>query len=154
MDWKTLFLSPEGRIGRQAFWIGWLCLFGASAVLNVIPVIGHILMLGVIYSSVCIHTKRLHDMGQTGWWQVLPVVFGPILVAGAALSVGVLPAIAALTHGEPEISALSALAGLFISCFIAFAIWLAFTLWVGCSSGQPSDNKYGAPPPKTAAVAL
>ena len=70
MDWKTLFLSPEGRIGRQAFWIGWLVVMGASTVLNVIPVVGHVLMLGVIYASVCIHTKRLHDMGQTGWWQV------------------------------------------------------------------------------------
>jgi uncharacterized membrane protein YhaH (DUF805 family) len=154
MDWKTLFLSPEGRIGRQAFWIGWLCLLGASVVLNAVPVVGHVLMLVVIYASVCIHTKRLHDMGQTGWWQVLPVVFGPILVTGAAISVGVLPAIAALTNGEPELSALTALGGFFVSCFIAFAIWLAFTLWTGCSSGQPGDNKYGPPPTDTAAVAL
>lgn len=154
MDWKTLFLSPEGRIGRQAFWIGWLCLLGASAVLNVIPVIGHVLMLVVIYSSVCIHTKRLHDMGQTGWWQVLPVVFGPVLVAGAATSIGVMAAFAALTNGNPELSALTALGGFFVSCFIAFAIWLAFTLWVGCSLGQPGDNKYGPPPTNTAAVAL
>ena len=154
MDWKTLFLSPEGRIGRQAFWIGWLCLLGASVVLNVIPPIGHVLMLLVVYSSICIHSKRLHDMGQTGWWQVLPVVFGPVLVTGSALSVGVLPAIAALTHGEPEISALTAVAGLFVSLFIAFCIWLAFTLWVGCSSGQPRENKYGPVPPDAAAVAL
>ncbi|WP_082539875.1 MULTISPECIES: DUF805 domain-containing protein [unclassified Caulobacter] len=154
MDWKTLFLSPEGRIGRQAFWIGWLCLLGASVVLSAIPLIGHVLMLVVIYASVCIHTKRLHDMGQTGWWQVLPVVFGPVLVMGSALSIGVLPAIAALTHGEPELSVLAALGGFAVSCFIAFAIWLAFTLWVGCSSGQIGDNKYGSPPTDTAAVAL
>jgi uncharacterized membrane protein YhaH (DUF805 family) len=154
MDWKTLFLSPEGRIGRQAFWIGWLVLLGVNVAVGWVPLVGHIIALGTIYSSVCIHSKRLHDMGQTGWWQVLPWVFGPILIMGSALSVGVLPAIAALTHGEPEISALSAVAGLFISIFIAFAIWLAFTLWVGCSSGQPGDNKYGAPPPNTAAVAL
>ena len=154
MDWKTLFLSPEGRIGRQSFWIGWLCLWGASAVLAAIPFIGHLLMLGVIYSCVCIHTKRLHDMGQSGWWQVLPVVFGPVLVMGSALSIGVLPAIAAITNGEPELSALTALGGFFISCFIAFAVWLAFTLWVGCSTGQPRENQYGPAPTNAAAVAI
>jgi uncharacterized membrane protein YhaH (DUF805 family) len=154
MDWKTLFLSPEGRIGRQAFWIGWLVLLGVNVAVGWVPLVGHVIWLGTVYCSVCIHTKRLHDMGQTGWWQILPIVFGPILIMGSALSIGVLPAIAALTNGEPELSALTALGGFFVSCFIAFAIWLAFTLWVGCSSGQAGDNKYGPPPANTAAVAL
>lgn len=152
MDWKTLFLSPEGRIGRQAFWIGWLVLLGLNVAVGWVPVFGGIVWLGTVYASVCVHSKRLHDMGQTGWWQVLPWVFGPVLVTGSALSVGVMPAIAALTNGEPEVSALTAVAGLFLSIFIAFAIWLAFTLWVGCSSGQPGDNRYGAAPINTAAV--
>ncbi len=152
MDWKTLFLSPEGRIGRQAFWIGWLVLLGASTVLNVIPVIGHVLMLGVIYASVCIHTKRLHDMGQTGWWQVLPWVIGPSLVLGAGVSVAALPAIAALTNGEPALPALQAVAGLVVSVFVAFGIWLAFTLWVGCSSGETRENKYGPAPVQAVSV--
>ena len=30
--------------------------------------------------------------------------------------------------------------------FIAFAVWLAVTLWVGCSVGQPRENQYGPPP--------
>ena len=146
MDWKTLFLSPEGRIGRQAFWIGWLVVMGASTVLNVIPVVGHVLMLGVIYASVCIHTKRLHDMGQTGWWQVLPWVIGPSLVLGAGVSVAALPAIAAITTGEPVLPALQAVAGLVVSVFVAFGLWLAFTLWVGYSVGDARENKYGPAP--------
>lgn len=154
MDWKTLFLSPEGRIGRQAFWIGWLCLLGASAVLNVIPVIGHLLMLVVIYSSVCIHTKRLHDMGQTGWWQVLPWVLGPVLVFGAIASVGFSAIATAFDGGEPSMALLASIGGLLMSMFIAFAVWLAFTLWVGCSTGATGDNKYGAPPTDAHAVAL
>nr|WP_295113403.1 DUF805 domain-containing protein [uncultured Caulobacter sp.] len=154
MDWKTLFLSPEGRIGRQAFWIGWLCLLGASVVLNALPVIGHVLMLLVIYSSICIHTKRLHDMGQTGWWQVLPWVLGPVLVFGAIASVGISAIMTAFHDGEPTAALLASIGGLFMSMFIAFAIWLAFTLWVGCSTGVTGENKYGPVPPNTAAVAL
>lgn len=154
MDWKTLFLSPEGRIGRQAFWIGWLVLLGVNVVAGWLPLVGWVISLATIYASVCIHTKRLHDMGQTGWWQVLPWVLGPILVFGAVASVGFSALGSAFNGGEPSMAMLASLGGLLMSMFIAFAVWLAFTLWVGCSTGQPGDNKYGAPPINTAAVVL
>ena len=154
MDWKTLFLSPEGRIGRQAFWIGWLVLLGVNVVAGWLPLIGWAISLATIYASVCIHTKRLHDMGQTGWWQVLPWVLGPILVFGAVASIGLSALGSAFNGGEPSMAMLASLGGLLMSMFIAFAVWLAFTLWVGCSTGQPGDNKYGAAPINTAAVVL
>jgi len=149
MDWKNLFFSPEGRIGRQAFWIGWLCLLGANVVAGWIPFFGWALSLVTIYGSICIHTKRLHDMGQTGWWQVLPWVFGPVLVFGAIASIG-LSALLGAWHNTTDLAVLASLGGFFISMFIAFAVWLAFTLWVGCSTGQPGENKYGAEPLNTA----
>lgn len=154
MDWKTLFLSPEGRIGRQAFWIGWLVLLGVNVVAGWLPVIGWAISLATIYSSVCIHTKRLHDMGQTGWWQVLPWVLGPVLVFGAVASVGVSAIMTGLHDGEPTAALLASIGGLLMSFFIAFAIWLAFTLWVGCSTGVAGENKYGPMPANAAAVAL
>jgi len=152
MDWKTLFFSPEGRIGRQAFWIGWLCLLGVNVVLGWIPLFGQALSLATIYCSVCVHNKRLHDMGQTGWWQVLPWVFGPLLVFGSIASVGITAIMAGLKGGQPEMAVLGAVAGMLISMFIAFAIWLAFTLWVGFSLGQPGDNKYGPAPQTTVMI--
>jgi len=54
MDWKTLFFSPDGRIGRQSFWIGWLVLLGVNVVLGWIPLIGWALSLVTIYCNVCI----------------------------------------------------------------------------------------------------
>jgi len=154
MDWKTLFLSPEGRIGRQAFWIGWLVLLGVNVVAGWLPVIGWAISLVTIYSSVCIHSKRLHDMGQTGWWQVLPWVLGTVLVFGAIASVGISAIMAGVEGGEPSMALLASIGGLLMSFFIAFAVWLAFTLWVGCSTGVTGENKYGPMPPNTAAVAL
>lgn len=154
MDWKTLFLSPEGRIGRQSFWIGWLCLLGASMVLNVVPGIGHLAALALIYPSICIHSKRLHDMGQTGWWQILPWVLGPVLVFGAIASVGISAIMTAFNGGEPSAALFATIGGLAMSIFISFAVWLAFTLWVGCSSGEPRDNKYGSVPTDAPAVAI
>ena len=153
MDWKNLFFSPEGRIGRQSFWIGWLCLLGAVVVSHWIPFIGLAVLLAAVYGSVCIHTKRLHDMGQTGWWQVLPWVFGPILVFGSLVSIGFSALVAMVNHGEPGLAAIAALGGFFISLFVAFAVWLAFTLWVGCSTGHLGENKYGSEPMR-AAVAI
>lgn len=146
MDWKTLFFSPEGRIGRQSFWIGWLCLAGVAAVAHRLPLIGWMVSLAAVYCSICIHAKRLHDMGQTGWWQLLPLVLGPLLVMGSVISIGVTAALTTLSQGEPDLAAVTALGGLFIATFIAVAVWLAFTLWVGCSTGQVGDNKYGPEP--------
>ena len=54
-----------------------------TGALPLLVIVQAMLSLATIYASVCIHTKRLHDMGQTGWWQVLPWVLGPALVFGA-----------------------------------------------------------------------
>ena len=32
MDWKYLFTSLEGRIGRQSYWMGVLALYGMNVV--------------------------------------------------------------------------------------------------------------------------
>ena len=71
MDWKSLFLSADGRIRRSEFWIGWLVIFAVNALLGwVIPLLSILL----IYPTVCIFSKRLHDMGKTGWLQLAPIV--------------------------------------------------------------------------------
>src|SRR5512146_1322606 len=72
MSWAALFFSPEGRINRTHFWLGWLVLFGAGMFLLWIPVFGHIVLLLSLYCHVCVYAKRLHDMGRTGWLQIVP----------------------------------------------------------------------------------
>ena len=89
MDWKSLFFSAEGRIGRQVFWIGWLMLLGAHVVAGWIPLIGQVIALMAIFAWVCLCTKRLHDMGRSGWWQLVPIALGPVLIIGSAMSIGV-----------------------------------------------------------------
>ena len=37
MDWAKLFFSADGRIGRQAYWIGWLVLIGVNTLLFWVP---------------------------------------------------------------------------------------------------------------------
>ncbi|MEJ2816012.1 MULTISPECIES: DUF805 domain-containing protein [unclassified Caulobacter] len=146
MDWKSLFFSAEGRIGRQAFWIGWLVLLGVQMLAGWIPVVGHALGLIALFAWVCLCTKRLHDMGRSGWWQAPALALGPVLVVGSALWIGFGAAVAALTGGEPELAALAGVGVLLVSIAVAFISMIAFTLWVGVVEGEPGDNRYGHPP--------
>jgi uncharacterized membrane protein YhaH (DUF805 family) len=152
MDWKSLFFSAEGRIGRQAFWIGWLVLLGVQVVAGWIPVVGHALGLVALFAWVCLCTKRLHDMGRSGWWQAPPFALSVVLVVGSALWIGVGAALAAITDGNPEVVALAGVGVLLIGIFVSFVTMIAFTLWVGVAEGQTGENRYGAPPLTAAMV--
>ena len=146
MDWKSLFFTAEGRIGRQAFWIGWLMLMGVHVLAGWIPLIGQVLALAAVFAWVCLCTKRLHDMGRTGWWQLLPILLGPVLITGSAISIGVGAVLADLTNGDAGWAALAGVGGLFVSLAIATVAVIGFTVWVGLTEGQAGENRYGEPP--------
>jgi uncharacterized membrane protein YhaH (DUF805 family) len=153
MDWKSLFFSAEGRIGRQAFWIGWLMLLGAHVVAGWIPLIGQIVAIAAIFAWVCLCTKRLHDMGRSGWWQIVPVVLGPVLVVGSVMSIGFSAILGEITNTDTDWAALAGVGGLLVSVAIAFVSAAAFTLWVGVAEGQTGENRYGEPPLTSAMMA-
>ena len=146
MDWKSLFFTAEGRIGRQAFWIGWLMLLGTQVVAGWIPLIGHLVGLIAVFAWVCLCSKRLHDMGRSGWWQVLPIVLGPVLIIGSAMSIGFSAVLGEITNSDTDWATFASVGGLLVSIAVAFIAVAAFTLWVGISEGQYGENRYGEPP--------
>ena len=146
MDWKSLFFSAEGRIGRQAFWIGWLMLLGVQVMAGWIPVVGHALGLVALFAWVCLCTKRLHDMGRSGWWQLVPVILGPVLIIGSAMSIGISAILGEIANIDTDWAAMAGVGGLLASVAIALFTAAAFTLWVGVSQGQFGENRYGEPP--------
>jgi uncharacterized membrane protein YhaH (DUF805 family) len=143
MDWKSLFFSAEGRIGRQVFWIGWLMLLGAHVVAGWIPLVGQVIGLIAVFAWVCLCTKRLHDMGRSGWWQLVPIVLGPVMIIGSALSIGIGAILGEITN--TDWAALAGVGGLLVSVAIAFLAVAGFTLWLGVAGGQPGENRYGEP---------
>jgi uncharacterized membrane protein YhaH (DUF805 family) len=132
MGSASLFFSAKGRIGRKAFWIAWLALAVASAPLGLFGPLGALLSLGWIYPQVCVYSKRLHDLGQTGWKILLPIGLGvgALVLAEAGEALGNSPA--TLITGI-------LCAGLALAALVVF---LSVTL----REGDPDANAYGPPP--------
>jgi uncharacterized membrane protein YhaH (DUF805 family) len=102
MDWKYLFTSLDGRIGRQQWWLGVIVLvviqwivgfvigmlfgtemppdpemagFGASYSLGLVGgLIMFIVMLPLLWASITLYAKRWHDRGKSGWWSLIMLV--------------------------------------------------------------------------------
>lgn len=149
MDWTKLFFSPEGRIGRQAYWIGWLVLLGVNSLLGwtvIAPLVA-------LYCWICISAKRFHDMGKSGWLAAIPIGVGVAACFSLFPIIGA--AIFAAGSGADDnataAAVLSAVGGSMLVLVAAFFVGLGFLIWQGVAEGEAGDNRYG--PPAVAAIA-
>lgn len=88
MDYKSLLLSFEGRIGRQTYWMCFLAIFGIALVIAFIGtqmgVLGAIILvvfyIGIIWCGLAIQAKRWHDRDKSAWWILIGLipVIGPL----------------------------------------------------------------------------
>lgn len=146
-DFQSALLTYTGRMRRQHFWISFLIIFGANIILGLIPFIGWLLAFALIYPSVCISIKRLHDMGKTGWLSLVPYVGSVVSIivmfvggAGAFMT-------AAMTGGEPNPAAMmGAFGAIALGGLISLVTGLGFLIWIGVTDSQPGDNQYGPNP--------
>ena len=101
-----------------------------SVALNLIPgVVGHLLGFAALWPQICIHAKRLHDMGRTAWWMLLPAL---VLIAGGLVSYAL---------GYSETGQMSAVA--MAHLVFAAICGIGFLLWVGLTPGKPEPNRFG-----------
>ena len=132
--WITLLTSPRGRISRKQFWLhGVLPIVIGSVVLGWIPLIGQLISLVLLWSSICIAFKRFHDHGYPGWWSLVYLI--PLVAAGIvfALSFYYLDADWPVTVAK-------------ILWGIGGLIMLAQLIVVYVRAGQKGDNQYGPDP--------
>ena len=144
-DWRTLFLEGSGRIGQRDFWIGFAILFVAGLIIGMIPIIGALIGLLLIYPWVCLYAKRLHDFGKSGWLVLIPVglqllamLFGLMAVFGGMIG-------AASSYGDPGMAMLGGVGAAGALGLLSLIATIAFVLWVGLTKGDPGDNAYGPP---------
>lgn len=127
---SLLSLTPVGRLHRRWF-LPLVVTTGAAGAggydLAFDPVVeayvGPFAWLS-FYPLVCVLSRRLHDMGRSGWWSLLPVVLTPAAF-GVAISGGV------------------AIGGVILVAagLLLFAmIWLPFLAWLAVSPGAAGSD--------------
>jgi uncharacterized membrane protein YhaH (DUF805 family) len=152
MDVGKLFFSTHGRIGRQEFWLAWLALFAIVTMTGWIPLFGVVIWAVSVYCTICIYAKRLHDMGRTGWLQVIPIIAKVVVgVIGFYFVIGlILGAIGfradALGESVAAVGFITGLATLITAALLAFLVEIAFLIWIGISPRDPYENLYGPAP--------
>lgn len=114
----------SGRINRTTYWAAFAAVVGLIIGVRLLGFESRVfeLLLGIV----CI--PRMHDMGWSGRWMLLPL---------AALVVGSIWAGASLS--DP--------AQVLIVAYTVTAMVLALMVWLGCLKGQADWNEYGNPPP-------
>lgn len=140
MDWQSLFLSPNGRIDRPTFWIGFGLIFAGSVAVNFIPLVGNLLGFLLIWPQVCVHAKRLHDMGRSAWLLLIPFVISVV-----AFAVAIANGANNLLNGTYAIPP-GNVAVMMTALAIPFLAGVGFVLCVGFTPGQSGDNRYGPGP--------
>ncbi len=80
------YFDFNGRSRRQEFWMFALISFGISIVLGVIGGIINTTILSTLYSlavflpGIGVGARRLHDVGKSGWWQLIAITGIGIIV--------------------------------------------------------------------------
>ena len=85
---KNKYANFTGRASRKEFWmftLFYVLIYIAVAIVGAVvkfPALAFLFSLGIIIPVVAITTRRLHDIGKSGWWQIIEVipVIGPIVM--------------------------------------------------------------------------
>lgn len=71
----------SGRTTRQEYWmfvlyytIIFVALLVASLLIRILVLMLPVFLLALLIPNISITTRRLHDIGLSGWWQLVPVV--------------------------------------------------------------------------------
>ncbi len=139
-------LSPNGRVSRKAYWLGWILPSAALGVVaGVIDMAGGneatglastIVTLATVWPNFAITIKRYHDRGMSGWW----VLWSILIVVGLLVPVVVASESLSFTNILwPYVIA-------WIALYAASFAVIAFALIVYFLPGDFGANRFGADP--------
>ena len=121
--------------------------FGPWALLAfAVTQVGRIVTLALILPSLAVTSRRLHDIGRSGWWQLLwwpPALLA--LVLGGALSLGPMGLEGSFSrHAAPWVLyvLLSTIVAMIV---VAAAMFIQAVIWLS-RQGQLVPNRFGRDP--------
>lgn len=150
-NFATAMFSFQGRLRRSHFWIGWAIVFFGYYVWTLIPFLNLLLLLVspvLIWCNLALGTKRLHDMGKSGWLIAIPwvamtigFIYAVVVIVMAALSDPV-----AFENSSDPMRVMGLMAPALGAWGVTALIGIAFWLWLGIADSQPRANQYGPSP--------
>ena len=167
MDFRFLFLEPQGRLAPKPFGRGLVLLTGAGMMISVLTAVVspglNVLQYALVFPYICLFGKRLHDAGLTAWLWIafvaglgflnmfLSAILLPVLSPGAfAIQVevqetmqtaGFTAAFEELALRAEEYARLSA-----VTTLAAFLISSAITGFAAFRlRSDPEPNRHGPP---------
>jgi uncharacterized membrane protein YhaH (DUF805 family) len=147
MDSLKRQLWVAGRTTRGAYAVAIIILMAVSffshllaqavayAIPWVFPYVGSVAIIAefvVAWLMIAVSARRFHDLGRTGWWQLLPfaLVIGCLALAEPSWAT-------ALGLGDIAME---------VAQVVALAIYLGFLLALGLVRGDPGPNRFGPSP--------
>jgi uncharacterized membrane protein YhaH (DUF805 family) len=159
----AFYFSPRGRISRYQFWVRGLVVIwaiflllevpiwvfaaaGSKAGAGIFAVLLAVYSLVIIWPSLALQIKRIHDRNKSGWLIVIPMI--PGLLLGIVWGVA---AIEAISSGDFQSDAtVGVLIGAGIFTWILVLISLGISIWFfvefGCLRGTTGENRFGPDP--------
>lgn len=129
------YATFKGRARRSEFW-WWQLFYCMISLLSVIPYIGNLIILAIALPSLAVSARRLHDIGRSAWWLLLPC---SISVAVCALSFS-LVSFQQSDHIDSGLLIAWCIMGLaYLAVAIVFIVW-----FIQDSKSEP--NQYGPSP--------
>jgi uncharacterized membrane protein YhaH (DUF805 family) len=138
MPFIELYFGFHGRIGRRTFWLASITPGTVQAIVWVgyerLPIPPPMLAFAAgvaAFAMAMLNAKRLHDVGKSGWWQLISLLGIPLII-GAYL---------ALFWNSPLVSLALSLSAMVTSLA---GLWIVIQMWF--FQGASGDNDFGPAP--------
>lgn len=97
---RDKYADFNGRAGRPEFWWFALACFAVGAVLSILglDIIAMLVNLALLLPSLAVGARRMHDIGKSGWFQLLWLI--PFIGWAVMIYFLVQPSAAANEYGE------------------------------------------------------
>lgn len=156
---KSVFMKYatfKGRARRSEYWYFILASIIISIVIGIIglfmPAVGSILnmvfSLGILLPSLAVLTRRLHDVGKSGWYVVWPYVLLTITLGCIFAGIGMDNLAMAATRPEAidanQMNIPLLMVGL--GFYLVTLIYGIYLLILTCRDSQLGTNQYGENP--------
>lgn len=172
MNVVRLFLDPNGRIGREVYWLAvalltsalillaqtpldisggasWLVMAPFMALWKLRPETLRLLAdtevivaASFVFLGLCVYGKRLHDLGATAWIYAGALVCLPVVIVVAGIAAGFYAGMQGQS-GDPRLAQGFAFG---VAPLAMPTAWLVFSIVLGVCPGERHANRYGPPP--------